>query len=235
MTNLNTIKCANCGETNLLYEKNCIKCKHYLRSAVVNIDLWSTIWLLFENPKKSIKNIIMAEHKNFIVFLILFLSFKLFLTSVTLQSAFDFYGSNSNYFLSNILLVTSIYSLIIILFSFGLTRIRTRGIKTRFKDNLSIIVYSFIPIIFSLFILTPVEYGIFGKHWLLYNPSPFLIKNSFAYLLAGLEIVMLFWSLFILFIGIKVQSNSNVVSIITMLLFISIITIALIFIPFILL
>lgn len=236
MKNYNTIKCSNCGEDNLLFEKNCIKCKHYLRPAVVNIDLWKTIWMLFENPKKSVMNIIMAEHKNFFVFLLLFLSFKLFLTSATLQSAFGIYSNGISGSTSlNIILLTSIYSVIILLFSLAIKKLFSRGVKTRFKDNLSILVYSFIPIIFSLFILTPVEYGIFGKHWIVYNPSPFLIKSTFAYLFTGLEILMMLWSLVILFIGLKIQTNSIITALISLIAFIILITGAIIFIPSILL
>ncbi len=232
MKNYNTIKCSNCGENNFLFEKNCIKCKHYLRPAVVNIDLWQTIWMLFENPKKSITNIIMAEHKNFVVFLLTILSLKLFLISLTLQSAFGLNNNRtSDSTILNIVLLTFIYSIIIISFSFVIKRLFSKSIKTRFKDNLTIIVYSFIPIIFSLFILTPVEYGIFGKHWILYNPSPFLIKSTFAYLFTGLEIIMILWSLLILFIGLKIQTNSIIASLVSLVSFIILLTFAVLSIP----
>ena len=79
MTKLNVNICSNCSKENPLYFKNCSDCKHYMRSAVVNIDLWSTIYQIFENPRKTLKNIIYAEHKNFIIFLLLFVSMKLFL------------------------------------------------------------------------------------------------------------------------------------------------------------
>lgn len=232
MKNYNTIKCSNCGENNLLFEKNCIKCKHYLRPAVVNIDLWKTIWMLFENPKKSIMNIIMAEHKNFVVFLLIFLSFKIFLISATLQSAFGLHSNKiSDSTILNIILLTFIYSVIIISFSFVIKKIFSRSVKTRFKDNLTILVYSFIPIIFSLFVLTPVEYGIFGKHWIVYNPSPFIIKSTFAYLFTGLEILMILWSLLILFIGLRIQTNSNIASLFSLVSFIILITGAMLSIP----
>ena len=87
MTKLNVNICSNCGVENPLYLKNCLNCKHYIRTAVVNIDLWRTIYQLFENPRKALKNIIYAEHKNFIIFLLFFFSIKLFLFSISIQSA----------------------------------------------------------------------------------------------------------------------------------------------------
>ena len=190
--------CSNCGEENLLYEKNCKMCKHYLRAAVVNIDLWKTIWLLFENPKKAIQNLIMAEHKNFSIFLLFFVSLKFFTTSVIIQSAFNITLPNTEYFSANITIGTLIFLSILLVFTFILTKLFKKTKKVRFRDNFTILVYSFIPIVFSLFVLSPVEYGLFGKHWFLYNPSPFLIKSTLAYIILGLEILMLGWSLMIL-------------------------------------
>ena len=235
MTKYNVIKCSNCGEENLLYEKNCHNCKHYLRTAVVNIDLWNTIWLLFEKPKRAIQNLIMAEHKNFSIFLLFFLSLKFFTTSVTIQSAFDLTLPNTEYFYINILLNILIYLGIILLSTYIFTILFKKNKKVRFKDNFTIIVYSFVPIIFSLFILSPVEYGIFGKYWFLHNPSPFLIKSTLAYLILGLEILMFSWSLLILFIGLKIQTNSTVIGAISLFLFISVLLVSFYHIPFILL
>ncbi|MCW8850177.1 MAG: hypothetical protein OQJ81_09400 [Melioribacteraceae bacterium] len=235
MTNDNVQKCSNCGEDNLLYEKNCKKCKHYLRAAVVNIDLWKTIWLLFENPKKAVKNLIMAEHKNFSIFLLFFLGLKLFTTSVIIQSSVNLTLPITEYFSANIIIGTLIYVALVLLYTFIFSKLLKRRAKVRFKDNFTIIVYSFIPIVFSLFILSPVEYGLFGKHWFLYNPSPFLIKSTLAYIILGLELLMLGWSLFILFIALKIQSNSSILGFIASFLFITIMIYSFFNIPFIIL
>lgn len=235
MIKYNIQKCSNCGEENLLYEKNCKQCKHYLRAAVVNIDLWKTIWLIFENPKKAIQNLIMAEHKNFSIFLLFFLALKLFTTSVTIQSAFNITLPNTEFFSANIIIGTLIYLLIVLFFTFIFSKLFKKNNKVRFRDNFTIIVYSFIPLIFSLFILSPVEYGLFGKHWYLYNPSPFLIKSTLAYLILSLEFLMLGWSLVILFIALKIQVNSAFLALLTTVFFIAIFIYSFFNIPFIVL
>lgn len=232
MTKLNVNICSNCGNENPLYFKNCSGCKHYIRSAVVNIDLWSTIYQIFENPRKSLKNIIYAEHKNFMIFLLFFISIKLFLFSTSIQSALSPFPNESNFNVYNLILLTAIYTLIILLCVKLLTVSLNKISKTRFKDNLALFVFSTIPIIFSLFILTPVEYGIFGEHWFVFNPSPFMIKNNLAYILLGLEVLMILWSITILFKAFHIQSNSKLFSIIVTFIFTVFFAIAIMFIPY---
>ena len=226
--------CSNCGKENLLFEINCAKCKHYLRATVVNIDLWKTIWQLLETPTIAIKNIIWAEHKNFVFFLLPLFAIKLYSSALIFQSAINPISGQSQYYFYNIAILLSIYISTILVFSKLFTILIGKN-KVRFKDNFTIVIYSSIPLVLSLFVLTPVEYGIFGKHWFVYNPSPFMIKELLAYVLVGIEAIMLIWSFTILFLGIKIQSNSVVLSSILFLLFWSIVLIEIIFIPYILL
>jgi hypothetical protein len=234
MTKLNVNICSNCGIENPLYLKNCSNCKHYIRTAVVNIDLWRTIYQLFENPRKALKNIIYAEHKNFIIFLLFFFSIKLFLFSISIQSALKLNPGESNSIIYNFLLLAAIYAVLILITIKGLTILINKLVKTRFKDNLSLFLCSSIPIIISLFILTLVEYAIFGEHWFVYNPSPFIIKTNLAYLLTGLEILMIVWSITILFKAFLIQSDSKLVSFISIISLVLIFTAAITFIPYIL-
>ena len=234
MTKLNVNTCSNCDTENPLFLKNCEKCKHYIRSVVVNIDLWSTIYQLFENPSTSLKNIVYAEHKNFILFLLFFFSSKLFLLSISIQSALKNNPVESKFIIYNFLLLTAIYAFIILLSTKVLTSLINKSSKTRFKDNLSLFLYSSTPVIISLFILTPVEYGIFGEYWFIYNPSPFIIKTNLAYLLAGLEILMILWSVTILFKAFRIQTNSKLISIFLIIPLIIGFLVAITFIPYIL-
>jgi len=233
MTNLSQNICTNCGETNPLYYTNCGKCKHYIRATVVNIDLWSTFWRLFESPKKALVNIIYAEHKNFVSFLLIFLSTKLFILSAFTQSLLEKNLPNSNYQFYNFLILFAIYTFSILFFVKLFTIINKKQ-KTRFKDNLAIVVYSFTPILFSLFFLTPVEYGIFGIHWFIFNPSPFIIKSNIAYVLVLFEGIMFIWSVVIIYKGFNLQTNSNKASAVFTFLLYLMIVIEILFIPYIL-
>lgn len=226
--------CSNCGKENTLFEINCAKCKHYLRATVANIDLWQTIWQLLETPTKAIKNIIWAEHKNFVFFLLPLFAIKLFTSAVSFQSAINPNSGQTDYYYYNIAILLAIYISTILIFT-KLFTVLIGKTKVRFKDNFTILVYSSIPLVLSLFVLTPIEYGIFGKHWFVFNPSPFMIKELLAYVLVGLEAIMLIWSFVILFLGVKIQSNSVVLASVLLILFWSIVFIEIIYIPYILL
>ena len=69
-------KCKKCNHINPAYKYICSECKSYLRERVVNIDLWNTIQLIIEDPHKAFKQIIFAEHKNFIIFISFFIAVK---------------------------------------------------------------------------------------------------------------------------------------------------------------
>lgn len=232
MTKINKNICSNCGTENPLYLKNCFECKHYIRAAVYNIDFWNTVYAVFENPRKTLQNIIYAEHKNFMIFLLFFIGIKLFLFSHSIQSALSKIPDESNFILYNLLLVTAVYVIIILICVWLLTLLLNKRSKTRFKDNLALFVYSFIPIVISLFILTPAEYGIFGEHWFVFNPSPFVIKSNLAYIFSFLETLMIIWSITILFKAFHIQSDSKLFSIIATIILITVISIVIIFIPF---
>jgi len=232
MKTKHTIICENCKHENVLYQSTCKECGHYLRSTVVNIDLWNTVWSLFEKPTKTIKKIIFAQHKNFLLFLLFFLSVKTYLVFTVLHTAFG-----ENYKISFSILngfYCAIVSFItILLFVKVITIIfNTPNIITRYKDNLVLTVYSFVPTFLAMFILTPIEYGIFGIHWFDYNPSPFLIKEATAYILIIIEILMLLWSLFLLGRSYFIQSASIVKTIGSICLFISSIFFVLKYIPY---
>ncbi len=211
--------CDNCGEKVPLYQVNCKNCHHFVRTTIVNIDLWSTIWKLIENPVEALKIIIFAQHKNFIFFLLIFLSLKFLLISSFFQSLLQINYLDSHSFILNVLLHVGIFSLFIILFSILMKIAIKFSIKSRLKDIIAVNIYSFMPVIFSLFIFTPIEYSIFGKHWFIFNPSPFLIKGFFAYIISLLELSLIIWSLLIFWKGLRLQLNSLFLSIVFLVIF----------------
>lgn len=211
---LNEITCKNCNEQNNFYEMNCKKCGAILRSRVVNIDLWKTVWELIETPKKAFANIIFSEHKNFISFLIVFIGLKLFVNASFIFNLILPKATNEINIPVQMAISVILTILLIILISLLIKLVvSSNGIKTRLKDNIAVIIYSHIPVIIALIILLPIEYGIFGGHWIYYNPSPFIIKASSAYLLAGVELIFILWHLFLLSYGIYTQTKSAVFSI----------------------
>ena len=211
----NIIKCENCGFENESFKMNCQNCNSILRERIVNIDLWSTIWKIIESPSKAFRNIIYAEHKNFLIITSLLLFFKVGLTSFFLHALFSNHIDYSNYLFLNVIGGIGAFAILILIVSIGLKYIlKSFGISSRFKDNYSLLIYSHIPLLIALFFLFPVEYALFGKHWLSFNPSPFLVRPSAAFVLAGVEILLFIWSLILLMIALFLQSKSRSFSII---------------------
>ena len=187
---------------------NCTNCGTILRKRVSNIDLWETTWQLVETPVNAFEKIIFAEHKNFISFLLILGGFKYFLLS---NFIFNIVLTNFTYeynLFSQSILGVIVVTLLIIILSFLLKRSNLIfGIQSKFLDNSAVFIYALIPLIISFVILFPIEYGIFGGHWVYFNPSPFLINFVSALILAILELFFLLWHLFLLVVGVYVQTR----------------------------
>lgn len=192
----NLLICNNCNEKNPLYALNCSKCNAYLRPKISNIDLWQTTWKIFESPVQAAQNIIQADHKNFIVFIIILICLK-----YSFLKAMIFNATKGEEIFGN--LFTSILNggipivIGLIIFSFGMTLVnRMQGIKNRMFDNLAIYFYAFIPQLLGMLFLIPIHFALFGGYWFTFNPSPFLIKPGAATLLLIIDALLFIWSIF---------------------------------------
>jgi len=217
----NNVTCPACGYDNDFYRSICSSCKNYLRVRVVNIDFWSTLSLLIENPVKAFRNIVFAEHKNFILFLIPLYALKLLIVTrwVSLITLGDFNPDVDIAF--SYLIVFAAALIYFILFAYaGKIAWGIRGLKTRFKDDLAIIVYSQLLFTCSLLILFPLEILILGNYLFSVNPSPFQIKGTIAFIFFSAELLVIFWSFLLLFKGIHVSTKSVKATVLTTLIFI---------------
>ena len=69
------------------------------------------------------------------------------------------------------------------------------------KDILSIISYSLIGNIFALIVFFPLELIFFGEYLFSNNPSPFIIKETVAYIMLVLELLVVLWTIFLAIIA----------------------------------
>ncbi|MGK9369019.1 hypothetical protein ACSSWA_08950 [Melioribacter sp. Ez-97] len=219
----NSVKCNNCSTENPFYQLTCQNCKAYLRTKVPNIDFWHTTSKLFESPVKAAELLIHADHKNLLLTVIILAALKISLTAGILANAFS--GGEGS--LQTVFVTLSSLPITFIALMLGWSVVITltlklAGIKTRFKDNLVIYSYSFIPVIFTFIILTPVEYALFGQYWFSFNPTPFAIKYVPAIALSVIEGIFIFWSLFIAICATYAQSRSLFFSILIGILFLTV-------------
>jgi hypothetical protein len=208
------ITCKNCGTSNDYYRLNCINCGSLIRARIVNIDLWHIIWLVIDSPKKAFQKIIHAEHKNFIVLLGVLISLKIYFNAqFTCNLVFEespdithlmiFLAGSVIFFFILIVLISLIVKYLNSYFK----------VTTRFKDNLAVYIYSFIPLLIGLIFLLPVEYALFGNHWLIFNPSPFVIKPGPAWILVSLEIALHLWSVILTIVATFASTGRMIYSI----------------------
>jgi hypothetical protein len=192
-------KCKNCSHINPIYKNICVECKSYLRERVVNIDLWTTIQLIIEDPELAFRQIIFAEHKNFITFITFFIAIKnLIISRFLTVPELGTDGVSTSFIVSLFLMI-----LIILILSSSFIFVQNlnykkQNINLRFKDIYSINIYSFIPYLFGLVFIFPVELVVLGGDIFSNNPYSFQIKPLFTYILIGVEFITIIWSFYLI-------------------------------------
>ena len=216
----NTISCKNCHMENPIYGMICKNCKAYLREKIFNIDLWPTLGLLVENPRKGFNLIIKAEHKNFIFFISFFAAFKFLIDSMFISLAESKQEPVFGNFIKNYFIEAGTLFLIVFLFSLIFKLVTNNfGVSTRIKDNFSILVYSMFPHVLGGILLFVVELTIFGGNVFSNNPSPFQLKEFLAYTLLLFEGMILLWSMFLSFMAVLSQTRDILYSVISAIIF----------------
>lgn len=203
MSYKNEIICNNCGSRNPEFEYKCSNCKAFLRDRIVNIDLGEALVRIIDSPSETLRKIKFSEHKNYIFFLLFFLSIRFLILSRFISVPFVYETIKLNTFLL-ILISFGITIKLFLFLSFLLQKIISLlNIKVRFKDILAVIIYSSLPNLFALFILFPIELVFYGEYLFSNNPYPFQIKESVFYFLLIIETLTIFWSIFLAYTGIK--------------------------------
>lgn len=211
----NIIICNNCKEENPFYSLICSNCKSFLRVKISNIDLWLTIAKILESPSNAIKNIIYAEHKNFVFLLLPLASIKISLISSIFTNALQIEQTDDSISFLSILMGGLVIFILIFFSSLIVTGINSiLGLKNRLKDNFAVYTYSLIPIVLTLLILTPVEYALFGHYWFTFNPPPYIIKSTAAFILISIENIFILWTYLLLILSTYTQTKNIFYSII---------------------
>lgn len=199
----NEISCPNCGEYNFDYEIKCKNCKSFIRERIVNLDLGETLIRLIDSPTEAFHRIKFSEHKNYLIVLLIFLSIRFLIISRFISVPFTENSTNLSVLILWVISFIITISLLTIV-SFVLQKIfLVNKVNARFKDILSVVVYSFVPNVFALIILFPIELVFYGEFIFSNNPYPYQIKESIFYFLLTLEALTIIWSVFLMTIGLK--------------------------------
>lgn len=190
-------KCSLCGYENFILDYKCSNCKTIIREKISTINLGETLKNLLLNLEFGIKQVLFAEHKNYLIILSIFLSIKLTLITLFKISFIDIHRSHQTIIVISLLFwLGFIYTLAF--FSKLLLRLMFH-IKIFYKDMLTIIVFPFIYFSLSLVLIFPIELMLFGKYLFSNNPSIFTINFGKALSVSFIEIVIFLYSVYLIF------------------------------------
>ena len=167
-----------------------------------NLDFFDTMWRLIESPKDAFHRITIAEHKNYVLFLMLFLglatSFGLFWARHA--------GNEFNNFLYLLLLGLVIGLGIALPVGLLLTIIvhwmlRLSGGRGTLKNTYGVLGWSLMPIMLSVSIVLPIELASIGQRLFSTNPSPMEMKPVVYVVLLGLDGFAVLWTLYLARVG----------------------------------
>jgi hypothetical protein len=202
------ILCSVCQTENDKYATICKKCGGFLQNRVPNLDLFDTLWRIIENPREAFRLIMIAEHKNYALFL-----YALCGINVAF-SGFWYFRIGDRF--ENILLLIFCALLIgiplgialcPIVSSFHWTLSKLLGGKASFRTSMGITSYALTPFTISLLLLLPIELMTFGMYLFTFNPHPIAIKPVSYIVLIGLNSVMILWAFILLIIGTRVGNQ----------------------------
>jgi hypothetical protein len=197
--------CSICKTTNDKYAIICKECGGYLQDRVPNLDLFSTLWKIMENPSGAFKLIVLAEHKNYAWFLYTLFGINIAFMELSLFQL----GSKFENVLTLILwalimgIPVGICLCPIISFLHWIMS-KIAGGKGSFRISLGITSYSLIPMIISLILILPIKLLTFGIYLFTFNPHPLALKPAIYIILIGFDILLTIWSFMLFVVGTKV-------------------------------
>lgn len=196
------INCPVCSYSNDDFAITCVSCGSYIQDRVPTLDFFATVWLMVESPTTAFKKIILAEHKNYVLFLGMFLGIA---SAFALMWAKKSGNNFDNLF--PLLLVGTFLGLVIYLpLFFSMTwllhmagvlarRILRIGGKGHFRETYAVIGWSLVPVMFSVVFILPLELATLGLLMFSTNPSAFQVKPVVTAVLLGLDGLLVLWSL----------------------------------------
>ncbi len=207
------IVCPVCAHNNDDFAIKCSSCGSYVQDRVPTLDFFAMVWMLIETPKAAFKKIILAEHKNYVLFLGMFLgiasSFALIWTKKSGDN-FDnllpvlLFGS----FLGLVICIPMFYSLTVVVY--GL--LKGIGGKGNFRETYGVIGWSLAPIMFSVIFILPLELATLGLLIFSTNPSAYEVKPIVTSVLLGFDGLLVGWSVVLGGLGIAMAHRINIVS-----------------------
>ena len=206
------IFCPLCNESNDEFATVCEHCHGFLQNRVIQLDLFDTAWGILENPQKTFRTITLAKHKTYAFSLFAFFGIGLFFACITFLNAGDRFDSLLQLIIVSILCGAVIGCCLAPLISLIHYRlIKTAHGQGRFKDSLAVSAYSLVPIVLSIIFILPIEISAFGMYFFTFNPSPSTINPGLYFILIGINVFCILWTIVLFVIGTKISFGVSLI------------------------
>ncbi len=204
------VACPVCHTSNKHLETVCTSCGSFIQPKVDNLDLFATVWRLFESPLSTFHRIAIASHKNYTFVIAVLMGF-----GVSFGILWFVKIGNENLDLARILalgvLSGPLVGILTLYFFAFLQKIVGQFFRyeTNIRRTTALIAYASVPVAFSAIFLLPVEILTFGQFFFSSNPSPMLIKPVSYLILLALDGICVAWTLALYVMSIQVLYDIN--------------------------
>jgi hypothetical protein len=183
------------------------------------------LWKMIESPRVAFRRVLIAEHKNYVLFLNLFFGIAVSFALLWLRHAGNEFD-NLIY-----LLLLGIFIGMLLAYPLGMGAVYGihamaklfRG-KGTVRNTYAVIGWSLAPIMLSIVFILPIELASMGLLFFTTNPSAFEIKPAVFSSLVGFDGIAVLWSVYLAATGVHIVHKINFV---WALLIVLIVTIAL--------
>lgn len=205
------IQCPNCTAENGDLSLVCVKCGGFLQARIPTLDLFNTIWQVIELPKRAMRRIVLAVHKNYAILLSAFYGIGLAFSFMWLFNFGERFENLLYLIFAGLLFGPALGVIhILIIATVGIVVSRFFSIRMHFADLLGVAAYATVPVILSVVFLLPIELMTFGLFMFAENPSPFVIKPFPYIIFMILDGLTVLWSIGLFVIGIRTIGNLKV-------------------------
>jgi hypothetical protein len=196
------ITCSICNTINHHLSVICSSCGGFIQNKIDNLDLFSTAWKIIESPIKAFRQIAIAEHKNYVLFLCGMAGIALIFFVFWIIKAGEYSESLLNILVAGFVVGPFLGLFTVLLFStVHLAIIKIFGFKVKFKNIFAVTAYALGPIVLSVIIFLPIEIITFGIFFFSANPSPYSLKPMSYCTLVGLDGLSALWTIILLLCG----------------------------------
>lgn len=171
------ITCPVCGHANDELRTTCGGCGGFLQGKVEALNLFQTLWGLLESPRRTMKRIVLARHKNYALLLSALFGIGLVFDVAWYRSLADQFGSLLALVGTALMAGPFLGMLGVVVLSFLLQRVtKLFGGRATLRNLFAATAYALFPFVAVLVFVVPLQVAIVGMDFFGSNPPPLLIK-----------------------------------------------------------